>query len=178
MANVSPKTDGYSANGWVRGDEFTMKSFAGHDKLLWFVVWWKCTGNGRTWGCWKTLQTKPRWVSSNNTTVSLCTFYRQIILSNSLLWIILVGSCRYLHPETSAPGSLRHYLLLAHDLTWAPKNWKKYPIRVCWLVDRVSYSGRAYDIPYLKEIYFIYIYSYKWIKAKIICDLQYTRWFM
>lgn len=35
------------------------------------------------------------------------------------------------------------------------KNGKKYPIRVCWLVDRGSYSGRAYDIPYLKEIYIV-----------------------
>lgn len=52
--------------------------------------------------------------------------YRQIILSNSLLWIILVGSCRYLHSETSAPGSLRHYSLLEHDLTWAPKKLEKH----------------------------------------------------
>lgn len=36
---------------------------------------------------------------------------------------------------------------------------KNYPIRVCWLVDGGSYSGRGYDIPYLKEINIIVIHE-------------------
>ena len=121
IVNASPKPDGYSAHGKMRGD-----------KLLWFVVRWKWTGNGRAWACWKTSRIEPRYentenkeymkrtrakVSSNNTIVSVRTFYRQI-LSNSLFRTILVGSCRYLDSETSAPGSPRYYLLLAHDFTW------------------------------------------------------------